>query len=357
MDQLFFATKTSSKRNNGNYSDGWTQSKLERTTSEMGKRQLRRKKAEARQKVFLSGSRDRSPVRNLNGSKSSVKVDSILATIRGQGDKERVQIISDGLPHLEQGFPSDHLPIGALFVGELETNKISKQQQSPTEASSPASFQMMKSGVSTSVQRRREASRTSFGLRRRHNAVLNAVTDWLVERGVSSIVRDQPLYKNDLLQSKLGAIQQQLKRKSRAPDLMGVVVTEANDNNGDHIDNVLVIVEVAVASDPHKVRDRKLSKYYDLVSTLNIQPETAQNKRNVVKCHLFALVLHENGSIPDQTRNDIKELVKLTGATSFALDDELHMEEETFSQQQLLESEVDQFCDHLECVMSSYLRE
>jgi hypothetical protein len=292
---------------------------------------MRQKKAETRQKVFLNGSRDRSPRNNVPLS-GSVRVDSVLATIRGPGDNDRLQIISEGLRNLEEGFPSDHLPVGALFVGHQE-KKTSMQLFSAEGSSTISQFSSeTKSGISSSVQRKREAHCTSVGLRRRHNAVLNAVSDWLMERGICNIVRDQPLYKNELLQSNFAAIQQQIKRKSRAPDLIGMVM---HDKSND----VLVVVEVAVTSSPDKVRIQKLSKYQDLVSILGSNME--ENDKSM-KCHLFAVVVHENETIPDQTRNDLEQLAMLTEGG------------ETLSP--ALQNEVDQFCDHLGYVMSSFLQ-
>ena len=99
-------------------------------------------------------------------------------------------------------------------------------------------------GVTATVQRRRQLSRISVGLRCRHNAILNLVTDWLTEEegrggGLSHVVRDQPLYKNKLwlgTENNVGGgggdttmAEVPLKRKSRAPDLMGVVMESDND--------------------------------------------------------------------------------------------------------------------------------
>lgn len=43
-----------------------------------------------------------------------------MATIAGPDDTERLDKIYKGLPNVEAGFPSDHIPIGALFVPHPE---------------------------------------------------------------------------------------------------------------------------------------------------------------------------------------------------------------------------------------------
>ena len=183
-------------------------------------------------------------------------------------------------------------------------------------------------GVPVSVKRRRRSSRTSFGLRRRHNAVLKATTEWLVGRGATSIILDKPLYKNDLLSRELGpkALQRNLKKKSRAPDL---VCTCVDPTLGEES---LVVVEVAVASNPDKVRAQKSSKYLDLIALLE-----CTNK----PCRLATIVVQDDGRIPDGTRSDIYRLADLTAGIHNKGQDEV-------------EAETDQLCTHLGSIVSSY---
>eukprot|EP00536_Pseudo-nitzschia_multiseries_P007989 jgi/Psemu1/305380/fgenesh1_kg.194_\ len=199
------------------------------------------------------------------------------------------------------------------------------------------------SGISSAVKRRRSNSRASYGLRRRHNLVLNALTDWLVGRGATSVVLDKPLYKNDLLSRTLDPSQsQKLKKKSRAPDLMCVVVKGDNgiDTDADAAtvlsEECLVVVEVAVSSDPTKVRSKKQSKYQDLVELLS-----KGNKRSNQSCYFATVVVGDDGSIPDGTRSDIRFLARLT--TSSNDDDD----------SEATEAETEQFSAHLQALVSS----
>jgi len=183
------------------------------------------------------------------------------------------------------------------------------------------------SGITSSVKRRRKSSRTSLGLRRRHNVVLNTVSEWLVGRGATSLVLDKPLYKNDLLARTLGAeiLKKSLTKKSRAPDLMCVFVDAESGKE------YLVVVEVAVASDPDKVRTQKASKYKDLVDLLS-----NSNK----PCRFASIVVRDDGGMHEGTISDIESLVRLT---SGGKESRKEMEAETGGLCDLLESKVSNF--------------
>ncbi|KAG7363623.1 hypothetical protein IV203_026984 [Nitzschia inconspicua] len=300
MDHIFFAV-SSIKRSNPSGSIGAVSlpfhGKFERST-DSSKRRHRRKKAESRQKLFGQGGG--------TTSSSYVRVCSLLATI-GDCDQERLEAISQGLPNC--GFPSDHLPVGAMFVGRDTTGKDSNgsiilqsdeaKDAKPNESSS---------GISMATRRRRESSRVSIRLRRRHNVILNLVTEWLIGRGLTDVIRDQPLYKNPLLAA--SGVSETLDRKSRAPDLMGIVFNGGKDCEGKSMNfsPSLLIIEIAVAADPSRVRAQKLSKYQDLVDAVSNYPAL----ETFSACHLFALVVHESGSLPDETIDDVKRLLSLT---------------------------------------------
>jgi hypothetical protein len=166
-------------------------------------------------------------------------------------------------------------------------------------------------------------------LRRRHNRVLNAVTEWLVGRGASSVILDKPLYKNDLLARILGGAgdlrKSSLTKRSRAPDLMCVVV------NNDRGDECLVVVEIAVASDPNKVREQKASKYRDLVELVSDSGKD---------CRLATIVVRDDGGVPEGTFDDIRLLTKLTSGWNASQED--------------IETETERLCAHVESLVSSF---
>jgi mRNA deadenylase 3'-5' endonuclease subunit Ccr4 len=350
-----------------------------------GKRRLRRKKAESRGGGGGSGSAARS------NNDPTIRIDSILATIDGNNEDdskkdERLRIIHEGLPNLEEGFPSDHLPVGALFsVSTVSTTKYnakgaendlsslddeksqtavlsemveaSDSSQDNQDGTAPAAVVMNNhngrvtntsgggGGITANVARRRQNSRASFGLRRRHNLVLNAITEWMVGLGAASLVLDKPLYKNELLSRTMGGakhLQQQIKRKSRAPDLMCILAENSDDDDNNPGDDkasgkgggVLVVVEVAVATNPEKVREQKLSKYQDLVTAVTNHGETSN------KCHLGAIIVRDDGVIPEATRADIKALAKLSFSS-------------TIASSTIIEAETERFCAHLQSLVSS----
>eukprot|EP00531_Pseudo-nitzschia_arenysensis_P006324 CAMPEP_0116125536 /NCGR_PEP_ID=MMETSP0329-20121206/5860_1 /TAXON_ID=697910 /ORGANISM="Pseudo-nitzschia arenysensis, Strain B593" /LENGTH=792 /DNA_ID=CAMNT_0003619577 /DNA_START=122 /DNA_END=2497 /DNA_ORIENTATION=- len=313
----------------------------------LGKRSKRRKKGETRGGGGSTGTA--SAAHHSNNSKGAkLRVEAILATVDNEETDfaaKRLKIIHEGLPNVEEGFPSDHLPVGALFstiqdgssdkvkekntremgvvLGEKvttpaleepleevlstsdhdhdrmdETKIRSSTTANITDTSLQTNNRRQPSGVSASVRRRRASSRTSFGLRRRHNQVLNALTEWLVGRGATSVVLDKPLYKNDLLARIVGPeeLKKNLKKKSRAPDMMCVFVGENGEES-------LVVVEVAVASDPGKVRTQKASKYQDLMELIENSDKS---------CQLATIVVKDDGEIPEGTSSDIKLLTQLT---------------------------------------------
>jgi mRNA deadenylase 3'-5' endonuclease subunit Ccr4 len=378
MDQLFFATTangshipTKSRRvfpppfldHSTPSSPTPTPVLITHHNSDAGKRQVRRKKGEARRHRMMS-----TPIEA--SMKANLQVESILATIRGPDDEERIRIIQDGLPNIEEGFPSDHLPIGALFVGHgrpstlsytfsslissttqsadgmirsnvgsnaphrapgnvLDTPRTTLDVPSTLESSVSSSVSSS-SGVTASVQRRRQAQRTSASDRRRHNAVLKLVTDWLVGRGVQNVIRDTPLYKNPLILQTLDV--QNLKRKSRAPDLVCLVnhkmmpfddcdsdpttLTTRNADDCDANSDTIIVLEVAVATNPERVRMEKVSKYEDLTTLSTLVSTTSCTYKGgegtAKQCRLFTIIVDPNGTVPEQTKGSVNDLILLT---------------------------------------------
>ena len=366
---------------------------------QLGKRSKRRRKGEAR-----GGGGGGGGGRAVHhGGNTRIVVESVLATIDPMREEDtapdgrRWKTIHEGLPNREEGFPSDHLPVGVLFSaaptdrnrGDNQANATDRAPAAPaatataatdsnpskdiapkalatenedspsttssggtiadptlpTDAASshdstnaneastdPAAQSTQTGGVSASVKRRRRSSRTSFGLRRRHNAVLKATTEWLVGRGATSVVLDKPLYKNDLLARTLGPgeLRAKLKKKSRAPDLIcGHVDASSGEES-------LVVVEVAVASDPDKVRAQKSSKYSDLVTLL---------ERSGTPCRLAAIVVGDDGMVPGGTRSDIHRLAELTSG---------RIDEDDEKGPDGIEAETDRLCELLGSIASSF---
>ena len=371
MDHVFYATASSVSRNRvDKYLNSLKQvqekkiSGSEDETIELpstaflhdhmssGKRRLRRKKARTRG----GNSSSSGAVRAINHD-PKIYVESVLATIdcvkNGNDSKqedERLRIIYQGLPNLEKGFPSDHLPVGALlstltpttFINNAEYSKSFTPPTSPVTATNyqrdiRPTYTTGGRGVNSIVQRRRKNSQKSFGLRRRHNLVLSAITEWIIERGASSIVRDKPLYKNELLLRIMGGttnLQQCITRKSRAPDLMCILPADDDGNSiggsrsPAEADSILIVVEVAVVSNPNKVREQKISKYKDLITAV-----TEHGTTNV--CHFSAIIVKDDGTIPTETRHEIELLAKLNK-----------------TRMHTIQAEVEQFCAHLHSLVS-----
>ncbi|KAL3916480.1 MAG: hypothetical protein SGILL_005158, partial [Bacillariaceae sp.] len=337
MDHLFYSTVSSkNKHQQGkpikSFSSG-LQGRASGIRMDYGKRRQRRKKAELRQKVYTQGMRrgDNDQAARFGKEAASIQLHAVLATTHGMNDHQRNEIIVGGLPNLECGFPSDHLPVGAMFVGSEKARKytlIGDASSMPrvvpsTQSEHDISSSKMKHGISSAVLRRRRSSRASFDRRRRHNAVLNTITAWVFEKGLDSIVCDKPLHKNELLHA--DGILDNLKRKSRAPDLMGIARRKAQMPSQVSRPEC-VIIEVAVASDPDRVRKKKLSKYSDLVDVLS-------NSSSYSRCELFALVFHEDGTIPITTRQDLERLAVVLNA---------------FASAEESKPAIDSFCDDLQ---------
>lgn len=273
---------------------------------------------------------------------TAMRTESILATVSGPDDAERLEIINNGLPNVEKGFPSDHIPVGALFVPssnfanrkeEIDNDDADEEdltqrtddndetfEEEENEEGVPYPFSGARGAVSNSVLKRREAGAASISVRRRHNALLGLVTDWLGKRGAKDIQRDQPLYKLKYTQGV-----KKLKKKSRAPDLVCVM----NDS--------LVIVEVTISGKPDSARLSKLSKYEDLESILRSAPEVKAAGLKV--CPPFVILLDDQGGIPEETKQDIADLAKLT------------MEEPL--DEEAVEMEAQRFCNYLQGVMDT----
>ena len=329
MDHLFFDTASTGSSINalGNprrYRDNMhadnnsriLSTSFENINGNKSKRRKRRLKAEFRAASF-SPIQELAYQRPLNRITSTIEVESILATVDTETQSDRLDVIKGGLPNMEQGFPSDHLPVGALFVAkkiqaEVKNEKTIQSEQALQSGSTKIVTGDVSSGggVTKSVKRRREAHQSSINLRRRHNAVLGFINDWLLDLGVpeSNIVRDQPLYKNHLIMNTDDGTSingRRLQRKSRAPDLVCLVktdaigMTETKQMEEEQTERALAIIEVAVASDPERVLKTKMTKYHDLVHING-------------GCHLLAVVIGDDGSIPNQTKKSIEKLIDLT---------------------------------------------
>jgi hypothetical protein len=338
MDQLFYHVP-------GNRSKRTTQQhnsmKIPKATTTGGRRTARRVKAAQRmaRTKRVSSQKD-----------GALRIESVLATVL-QGDAPRLEIINAGLPNVDEGFPSDHIPIGALFAPNPEfsvndvpaddndnkeiapsTSFLSAQPQEPTNGNlqseqEPTNILSSKStrqvsGVSSSVRRRREATIESVGFRRRHNAVLGFCNFWLSDRGATELIRDQPLYKNPITKTI-----SQIKKKSRAPDLMCV------------LSNTLVIVEIAVAANPQSVRRQKLEKYADLPGLLADHSTRVQDESWSVHQSPLAIVMDNVGRIPDDTQQDIRRLVELSHGADFS--------------EEQVEVEVQRFCNQLQAAVDN----
>jgi endonuclease/exonuclease/phosphatase family metal-dependent hydrolase len=273
MDHIYFAS-----RQDKAYSVITTQ-----TNEFVGKRKARRLIAQTRR------AQDSQPQIS-----AALRVDSVLATV-DPNDLNRTQIIMNGLPNVPAGFPSDHIPIGVLLCPAPTTKDCNIPENNKRKDESKEFHQ---TGLSANTRRRREAYTRSLYVRRRHNAILRAVTEWLIGRGATDIIRDQPIVKwKGLLHVK------PITDKLRAPDLCCVVG-----------DNKLVIIEVTVANNPDAMRKIKLDKYSDLPTLLRSAPALT----NLTIMDTFVILLDENGGIPDATRNDIFQLAQLSSTNSHA---------------------------------------
>mmetsp|Transcript_24654 Transcript_24654/g.37463 ORF Transcript_24654/g.37463 Transcript_24654/m.37463 type:complete len:618 (-) Transcript_24654:1351-3204(-) len=268
MDHMFFALHDQYQTN------------INPTTStdlRMGRRKARRLKAS--QRMAAANQEQILPI----------VVDSVLATVQPD-QKDRLQTIIDGLPNVQEGFPSDHIPIGALFVPD-DTFKAGNH--SCFDGISDKDKHHNKNGVSANARKRRQSYTKSLVIRRRHDAILHAVAGWLTTRGAKEIIRDQPLYKWKWMEGV-----QRLKGKQRAPDLCCVIGVS------------LIIIEITVGGKPEVMRREKIKKYKDLRKVLADAPMIKEANLSVLET--FAIVIDGEGNFPDATFQDLNRLAKLS---------------------------------------------
>jgi hypothetical protein len=297
MDQLFYAQldKAPKIQRNNITPPPKSESKIRQVS---GKRKSRRDKA-----VRLRR-RESSWTKNSNLPATRMQVGAVLATIHGPDDTERLEIIHNGLPNVEEGFPSDHIPIGALFVANPDYDKEEDDEDDDEVELSATTLDADERPPNNGVSSQRRQFSSAVSVRRRHNAVLRCVADWLVQRGATDVLRDQPLYKNKFAQGVA-----QLTKKSRAPDLICVL----GNNN-------LVIVEVTVSANPDAVRQQKLEKYSDLAELLSESP--AVQEAGLLVRGPFVILLNDMGRIPEETKNDLVALAMLSGSTNSITEEE-----------------------------------
>ena len=248
---------------------------------------------------------------------SPLRVHSVLATI-DPDDVSRTQTITNGLPNVQAGFPSDHIPVGVLFCPEPTFSQDEVLSESRTD-NGDVRQDSRQGGISANAKRRREAYSRSLIVRRRHNAILRAVTEWLVERGAKEVIRDQPLFKWKWVEGikKLGG-------KLRAPDLCCV------------LKDTLVVVEVTVANKPDQMRRTKIEKYEDLAPLLRAAPAVEGLKVPGT----FVILMDEDGEIPDATRQDVVRLAELSTCKNN-------------SEEDIADAKI--FCNHLQRVFIEYV--
>ena len=294
MDHIFYAS-----RDNRRIASMPTRNGSEQF---VGKRKARRQNAQ--QRVADANVEHPSPLR----------VETVLSTI-DPDDPMRSQVIADGLPNVLAGFPSDHIPIGVLFSPEPSYTRDDLISDTTLDERDNAQQDIQQGAISANARRRREAYSRSLVVRRRHNAILRAVSEWLVARGALQLIRDQTLSKWSWLEGVPN-----VSGKLRAPDLCCVL----NDN--------LVVVEVTVANKPDQMRRTKLNKYNDLAEILRAAP--------AAKCleisDTFVILMDENGDIPEATRQDIVRLAELSTVNKGDSDEFMH--------------EAKLFCNHLQRV-------
>lgn len=217
----------------------------------------------------------------------ALRVQSLLATMNSDDDRNR--IIFGGLPNASKGFPSDHLPIGVLLGPE--DSAYQEQQHSHMSKLVP---KYRHSGLSQRAQARRDSHSRSLWVRSRHNAVVRAVCEWLIDSGAEQIVRDQPLRKWKWTHGVSS-----LRRKTRAPDICCVLT------------NTLLVVEVTVG--PERLRQEKLRKYNDLAAQLRTSP--AVTEENLCVAEVMVLVIEPDGTVPITTTAEVERLAALAGSS------------------------------------------
>lgn len=220
---------------------------------------------------------------------SLLRVESVLATV-DPDNPDRTHLIHSGLPQVEQGFPSDHLPIGALFVPEATFDPFTVNSNRNTFAMDSTNVKPY--GLGWNTKRRQESYQRSVLVRQRHNAVLRAISEWLIRRGAIEVIRDQPLYKWKWTKDV------KMDKKMRAPDLCCV------------LGKSLVIVEVTVASKPEIIRREKELKYSDLAGILGDAPAIVAS--GLVVLEPFIIVIDESGDIPESTQDCLDEIARLS---------------------------------------------
>ena len=311
MDHLFYAQQRQGPKHRSQPDQESKLVKLinsRKGTAAMSRRKSRREKATRMRRA----SRGQSNQSAAYGP-SNVQVQSLLATIAGADDTKRLEVIHKGLPNVEAGFPSDHIPIGAHFVPHPEYRSLNQipgslspqgsddlftDCESSDSADSDSDSQVRAvGGIRQNVRRRREAGLASLSIRRRHNVVLRCVAEWLERRcgGIQeNVIRDQSLYKNPWTNGAKG-----LTKKSRAPDIVC------------RIGQSLVVVEVTVvaSSKVESVARQKKDKYSDLPTVLPTSPAIQQ--ASLIVQNPVVIVLDEAGGIPESTKEDITYLTKL----------------------------------------------
>mmetsp|Transcript_8138 Transcript_8138/g.11725 ORF Transcript_8138/g.11725 Transcript_8138/m.11725 type:complete len:636 (+) Transcript_8138:96-2003(+) len=254
-----------------------------------GRRQKRRLRAESKVEARVSLE-----------PPSMLRVDSVLATI-DPDDKDRTQIIVDGLPNLGAGFPSDHLPVGVLFTpteeeeDNTDVNMVGSGKDEDISLGDES--QSNEETTPTVTKRRRGARSMAVVTRQRHNALLRALSTWLRSRGVTDVIQDSPLYQWHWVEGL-----EYLRKKMRAPDLCCVAPK----------DGVLMMIEVTVSKSPTSVRKHKEKKYHDLAPILSSAPKVKGASLSVLDA--FVVVVNEEGTLPPETINTLESLALLTAA-------------------------------------------
>eukprot|EP00429_Kryptoperidinium_foliaceum_P034731 CAMPEP_0176174170 /NCGR_PEP_ID=MMETSP0120_2-20121206/89236_1 /TAXON_ID=160619 /ORGANISM="Kryptoperidinium foliaceum, Strain CCMP 1326" /LENGTH=662 /DNA_ID=CAMNT_0017512205 /DNA_START=120 /DNA_END=2108 /DNA_ORIENTATION=+ len=294
MDHIFYTQteKGPSKNANNSITKTVKLNNSQKGRVPMSKRKLRREKATRMRRAGRgSGS--------FRGSfAGNVGVESVLGTVTGKEDQDRLDLINAGLPNVAAGLPSDHLPVGVLFVPQADfsskTDNCFADGDSETNQDGLSLSTSSIGGVTSSVRRRREAGLQSLSTRRRHNVVLRCIADWLEDCGVTEIIRDQPLYKNIWTKDA-----KDLTKKSRAPDIVC------------RIHNTLVVIEITVVAAPkvEAIVKRKFDKYIDLPDRLLDSPSVKEAGLEVGQPQV--IVLDEMGRVPETTLNSIRSLAGL----------------------------------------------
>ncbi|CAB9524792.1 Angel homolog [Seminavis robusta] len=309
------------------------------------KRLARRQKGKAKETLRLvqqqeeeqrSQENDDAPDHN---NPNQIRVESVLATVNVANEKV-VQTILDGLPNVEQGFPSDHLPIGALFTTvprqQSTTTPSDTEQQNGMEIAKENRNLLLQQpgvkpavlgpppiipqqqdhhrrhgggGLSANARRRRQAHAISVQVRHRHNVILGQVAEWLSSTlQATQLIRDKPLYEWKWLVHHSANTKSQIKNKLRAPDLCCILGNAT-----------LVIVEVTVgkANKMGQLRRQKQAKYQDLAAILRqaiiIHDEQQQQQADLqVADRALVVILDDDGNVPEETMEDLQLLVQLS---------------------------------------------